>query len=147
MENNHAKIENDIGEDLQKILSVYFKEFLNKFDNLNNGLRVVEVLLKAYQMRYDKFKEKFGNINDLIANKYEEQKDFLIKTEKLDTLDANLGRVEVKIQNIMSRLDLITNLANEKVNVKSTQITNPTPQLKIRESTNEITQKANTPQI
>lgn len=31
----HEKDENSIKENLEKIVSVYFKEFLNKFDSIN----------------------------------------------------------------------------------------------------------------
>jgi hypothetical protein len=108
MENNHAKIEKEIGEDLEKVLSVYFKEFLNKFDNLNNGLKVVDVILKAYQTRYEKYREKFSSINDLISNKYEEQRESVIKSEKLEIVENKLNLVENKLKTIIDRLDKLS---------------------------------------
>jgi hypothetical protein len=107
MENRHEKIEGEIKENLEKIISIYFKEFLNKFDNFNNQMKIVEVLIKAYQYRYDKMKQKFNNINDVIALNYEDQKENLMKLEKLNTIEAKLTQVEVKLHLLNKRIDSV----------------------------------------
>jgi hypothetical protein len=121
MDNNHAKIEKEIAEDLEKVVSIYFKEFLNKFDNLSNGLKIVDVILKAYQTRYEKYREKFSSINDIISSKYEEQREILMKSEKLEVVENKLSQVEIKLQNIMERIDRLSNESNEKLETGQTE--------------------------
>ena len=107
MKNEYESIENEIKEDLEKVVSEFFKQFLNKFDNFSNQMNIAQVLLKAYQYRYDKFKQKFSNVNDVIASNYEDQKEFLTKVEKLEIIDAKLTQVEVKLHNLAIRVDSV----------------------------------------
>lgn len=114
MDNPHEQHEKEIKENLEKIVSGYFKEFLNKFDNFNNQMKIAEVLLKGYQYRYDKFKQKFNNVNDIVASNYEDQKEFMKKTDKLDHLDAKLTQVELKLLELNRRLDIVDNRMEKK---------------------------------
>jgi hypothetical protein len=114
LENHYENCETDIKENLEKIISVYFKEFLNKFDNFSNQLKIADVLLKTYQYRYDKLKQKFGNVNDILSANYEEQKEFFQKLEKLDTIDAKLTQVEVKLHLLTKRIETFDDRVNDK---------------------------------
>jgi hypothetical protein len=101
----HEKNEKEIKESLEKILSLYFKEFLNKFDNFNNQLKFADVLLNAYHYRYQKLRQKFANVGDILSSNYEDQVEFFQKLEKLERLDAKMTQVEIKLQTLNTRIE------------------------------------------
>jgi DNA repair ATPase RecN len=103
--NSYEKNEKEIKENLEKIISLYFKEFLNKFDNLNNQLKFADVLLNAYHYRYQKLRQKFGNVGDILSSNYEDQVEFFQKLEKLERLDAKMTQVEIKLQTLNKKVE------------------------------------------
>jgi len=96
--NEHINKENKIKDNLEKIVSGYFNQFLLKFDSFNDQLKIADVLLNVYKYRYLKMKNKFDVVNDIITDNTEEQKKFQEKLEKLHGLDAKLSQVEAKMQ-------------------------------------------------
>ena len=57
--NEEIKKENEkamqnIEKSLDNVVNGYIREFINKFDNFSNQIRIADVLLKAYEYRYDK---------------------------------------------------------------------------------------------
>jgi len=96
--NEYVKKENNIKENLEKIIVGYFNHILLRFDSFNDQLKMADVLLNVYKYRYSKMKNKFEVINDIIEDNVEEQKKFQEKLEKLDTLDAKLSHIEAKMQ-------------------------------------------------
>lgn len=115
---NYEKNESAMKDNFQEIVSIYFKEFLNKYDNFNSQLKVADTLLKVYQYRYDKLKGKVNNVSDAISINYEEQKDFMLKSEKLDSIDAKLTQVEVKLHLLNKKIDTITEKIDNKLSNK-----------------------------
>jgi hypothetical protein len=109
-----SQTENDLKENLNKINSLFFKHFLNKFDNLNNQLKVADVMLNSYTFRYEKLKQKFSNINDILADNYEGQKEFYQKLEKLEMIDTKLTQVEIKMMNLFSRFERVESALSKK---------------------------------
>ena len=61
----------NIEKGLDNVVSGYIREFINKFDNFSNQIRIADILLKAYEYRYDKILGKVGNINDIISYNYQ----------------------------------------------------------------------------
>lgn len=84
-------------------------------------MKIADVLIKAYQYRYEKMKSKLNNVSDVFSNKYEEQKEFYQKLEKLDNLDAKLSHVEVKLYMMNKRIEEI----DEKLQKKKALQKNP----------------------
>ncbi len=101
----YERNEKEIKENIDKIISLYFKEFLNKFDNFNNQLKFADVLLNAYHYRYAKLRQKFGNVGDILSSNYEDQVEFFQKLEKLDRLDTKMTQVEIKLHTLNKKLE------------------------------------------
>ena len=114
----HVKNEKEIKESLEKIVSLYIKEFLNKFDNFNNQLKFADVLLKAYHYRYHKIRQKFANVGDILSSNYEEQVEFFQKLEKLERLDAKMTQVEIKLQTLNTKIGNFEENVDKITNIK-----------------------------
>lgn len=82
--------------------------------DFNNQLKIADTLLKAYQYRYDKFKIKTNTIVDIIGDNYEHQKECFQKSEKLDSVDAKLTQVEVKLHLLFKKVEALS----EKIELK-----------------------------
>jgi len=108
--------EKEIKENLEKIISIYFKEFLNKFDNFNNQLKFADVLLNAYNYRYQKLRQKFGNVGDILSSNHEDQIEFFQKIEKLERLDALMTQVEIKLHTLNKKVE---NFEEKVENIKN----------------------------
>jgi hypothetical protein len=100
MKNDYEVLEESIKDDLEKVVGEYFKQFLNKFDNFNNQMKIADILLKVYQIRYEKLKNKYSNVNDIISGNYDDYKDFVKQVDKLDQIESKLTNVEIKLHNL-----------------------------------------------
>jgi uncharacterized phage infection (PIP) family protein YhgE len=71
------------------------------------------LLLKVYQYRYEKFKDKLNTVSDVVALTYEETKDLIALSERLDTLDAKVSHIEGNLHLLSLRADNIYNRINK----------------------------------
>ena len=100
----NEKAMQNIEKGLDNVVSGYIREFINKFDNFSNQIRIADILLKAYEYRYDKILGKVGNVNDIISYNYQNHKNFIDKCAKLSSLENKMTTIEMKL-----------NLINEKI--------------------------------
>jgi hypothetical protein len=84
------------------------------FIDFGNQLKIADMLLKAYQYRYEKLKGKFSNVNDILSTNYEFQKTLFTKLEKLDSIEAKLTKVEVKLNLLGKRIDSVDERLEKK---------------------------------
>lgn len=101
----NEKAMNNIEQGLDNVVSGYIREFINKFDNFSNQIRIADVLLKAYEYRYDKIQGKIGNINDITSYNYKNHKNFLDKCAKLKKLEDKMTTIEMKLNLINEKVD------------------------------------------
>ncbi len=108
--NEEIKKENEkamqnIEKSLDNVVNGYIREFINKFDNFSNQIRIADVLLKAYEYRYDKIQGKLGNINDITSYNYQNHKNFVDKCAKLKKLEDKMTTIEMKLNLINEKVD------------------------------------------
>ena len=112
--NNYSQNQKEIKDHLEKLVFVYFKQFLNKFDHFADQLKVVDVILKIYLYRYDKMRKKYETANDVFQSNQNERQEFILKNIKLDEINSKLTNVEMKLLLISQRISKI----DEKINIK-----------------------------
>ena len=112
--NGNNEAVNIIHNELNEVMCGYIREFLNKFDNFTNQMKIADLLLKSYEYRYDKIQGKFGNINDITSENYAHHKMFADKCAKLTELENKMNQVESKIEIMNTKLNkLIETHSNE----------------------------------
>ena len=113
MENNKECMKN-IEDNLKNIINGYLEQFINKFDNFSNQIKIADILLKTYGYRYDKIKGKIDNVNDVIEFNNKNHEEFVIKCEKLPFLQTKLIDIEDRLKNLNKRLEIILKNENKK---------------------------------
>lgn len=68
-------------------------------------MKLADVLLKAYEYRYDKMQGKLGNINDITSSNYQHQMLFIQKAKQIDSLNDKMGQIDHKLKIITEKLD------------------------------------------
>ena len=101
----NEKAMQNIEKSLDNVVNGYIREFINKFDNFSNQIRIADVLLKAYEYRYDKIQGKLGNINDITSYNYQNHKNFVDKCAKLKKLEDKMTTIEMKLNLINEKVD------------------------------------------
>jgi hypothetical protein len=71
------------------------------------------LLLKVYQYRYEKFKGKLNTVSDIISSNYEETKNLIVLSEKLEILDAKISHIEGNLKLMALKADNIYNKLNK----------------------------------
>jgi hypothetical protein len=113
MENNKECMKN-IEDNLKNIINGYLEQFINKFDNFSNQIKIADILLKAYDYRYNKIIGKIDNVNDIIEFNNKNHEEFEIKCEKLPFLQTKLIDIEDRLKALNNRVDSL--LKNENIN-------------------------------
>ena len=111
----------NIEKGLDNVVSGYIREFINKFDNFSNQIRIADILLKAYEYRYDKILGKVGNINDIISYNYQNHKNFIDKCAKLSSLENKMTTIEMKLNLINEKVDSLLGESKKENEVNSNQ--------------------------
>lgn len=110
----NEKAMQNIEKGLDNVVSGYIREFINKFDNFSNQIRIADILLKAYEYRYDKMLGKVGNVNDIISYNYQNHKNFIDKCAKLSSLENKMTTIEMKLNLINEKIESL--LGEGKIN-------------------------------
>ena len=95
----------NIHNGLEGVVSGYLEHFIKKFDNFASQIRIADILLKAYEYRYDKIQGKLGNINDVLSNEYQLHSNFTKNCNRLAGIEQKMSTIEQKLM-----------IINEKVN-------------------------------
>ena len=111
----------NIEKGLDNVVSGYIREFINKFDNFSNQIRIADILLKAYEYRYDKILGKVGNVNDIISYNYQNHKNFIDKCAKLSSLENKMTTIEMKLNLINEKVDSLLGESKKENEVNSNQ--------------------------
>jgi hypothetical protein len=117
MNKQYETTQGEIKDDIDKTVAIFFKQFLNKFDSksyikhidFNNQLKIADLLLKVYQYRYEKFKGKLNTVSDIFSTNYDETKNLILLSEKLEVLDAKISHIEGNLHLLSGRADSIYN--------------------------------------
>jgi len=113
MENNKECMKN-IEDNLKNIINGYLEQFINKFDNFSNQIKIADILLNAYDYRYNKIIGKIDNVNDIIDFNNKNHEEFEIKCEKLPFLQTKLIDIEDRLKSLNNRLDTLLKDENKK---------------------------------
>ena len=117
----NEKAMQNIEKGLDNVVSGYIREFINKFDNFSNQIRIADILLKAYEYRYDKILGKVGNVNDIISYNYQNHKNFIDKCAKLSSLENKMTTIEMKLNLINEKIDSLLGESKKENEVNNNQ--------------------------
>lgn len=117
----NEKAMQNIEKGLDNVVSGYIREFINKFDNFSNQIRIADILLKAYEYRYDKILGKVGNVNDIISYNYQNHKNFIDKCAKLSSLENKMTTIEMKLNLINEKIVLLLGESKKENEVNNNQ--------------------------
>ena len=116
---NEAAMKN-IKKNLDGVISGYLEQFTKKFETFMGQMRIADVLLKAFECRYDKIQGKIGNINDVLSYDYQKHSIFNQRCSDLAGLEVKMSTIEQKLGLIEQKIDNLIEMAekNKKENKK-----------------------------
>ena len=105
----------NIKKNLDGVISGYLEQFTNKFETFMGQMRIADVLLKAFEYRYDKIQGKIGNINDVLSYDYEKHLTFNQRCSSLVGLEEKMSTIEQKLGLIEQKIDGLLDIAEKKM--------------------------------
>ena len=136
----------NIKKNLDGVISGYLEQFTNKFETFMGQMRIADVLLKAFEYRYDKIQGKIGNINDVLSYDYQKHSIFNQRCSdlaglevKMSTIEQKLGLIEQKIEGLLvAQKKKMVDINKEKNNENKIENNNEIPQNKQTEKDAKI---------
>ena len=104
----------NIKKNLDGVISGYLEQFTKKFDTFMGQMRVADVLLKAFEYRYDKIQGKIGNINDVLSYDYQKHSIFNQRCSDLAGLEVKMSSIEQKLGLIESKIEGLIEMTQKK---------------------------------
>ena len=110
---NEAAMKN-IKKNLDGVISGYLEQFTKKFETFMGQMRIADILLKAFEYRYDKIQGKIGNINDVLSYDYQKHSIFNQRCSDLAGLEVKMSTIEQKLGLIEQKIDGLIEIADKK---------------------------------
>ena len=104
----------NIKKNLDGVISGYLEQFTKKFDTFMGQMRIADVLLKAFEYRYDKIQGKIGNINDVLSYDYQKHSIFNQRCSDLAGLEVKMSTIEQKLGLIEQKIDSLIEMTQKK---------------------------------
>ena len=104
----------NIKKKLDGVISGYLEQFTKKFDTFMGQMRIADVLLKAFEYRYDKIQGKIGNINDVLSYDYQKHSIFNQRCSDLAGLEVKMSTIEQKLGLIEQKIDSLIEMTQKK---------------------------------
>ena len=104
----------NIKKNLDGVISGYLEQFTKKFDTFMGQMRIADVLLKAFEYRYDKIQGKIGNINDVLSYDYQKHSIFNQRCSDLAGLEVKMSTIEQKLVLIEQKIDGLIEMTQKK---------------------------------
>ena len=104
----------NIKKNLDGVISGYLEQFTNKFETFMGQMRIADVLLKAFEYRYDKIQGKIGNINDVLSYDYQKHSIFNQRCSDLAGLEVKMSTIEQKLGLIEQKINGLLEIAEKK---------------------------------
>jgi len=104
----------NIKKNLDGVISGYLEQFTKKFDTFMGQMRIADVLLKAFEYRYDKIQGKIGNINDVLSYEYQKHSAFNQRCSDLAGLEVKMSTIEQKLGLIEQKIDGLIEMTEKK---------------------------------
>ena len=76
-------------------------------------MRIADVLLKAFEYRYDKIQGKIGNINDVLSYDYQKHSVFNQRCSDLAGLEVKMSTIEQKLGLIEQKIDSLIEMTQK----------------------------------
>ena len=104
----------NIKKNLDGVISGYLEQFTKKFETFMGQMRIADILLKAFEYRYDKIQGKIGNINDVLSYDYQKHSIFNQRCSDLAGLEVKMSTIEQKLGLIEQKIDGLIEIADKK---------------------------------
>ena len=127
----------NIKNNLDGVISGYLAQFTNKFETFMGQMRIADVLLKAFEYRYDKIQGKIGNINDVLSYDYQKHCIFNQRCSDLAGLEVKVSTIEQKLGLIEEKIDSLIEMQKKKKEMNKEKI-NENKKEEIQDNKNEV---------
>ncbi len=133
----------NIKKNLDGVISGYLEQFTNKFETFMGQMRIADVLLKAFEYRYDKIQGKIGNINDVLSYDYEKHLTFNQRCSSLVGLEEKMSTIEQKLGLIEQKIDGLLDIAQKKKMEENKEKSNENNETNERSENVQVTKTMN----